>query len=143
MKDFKKEDALRKELGRRGEEIAARVLQRRGMSVLDRNYHSRHKEIDLICTEPSGSRPGCVNLRFVEVKTRREPVCGEPWEAVNLKKQQNLAKGARGFLSSGRMQETGLRYDEIFFDIVTVVWNEEGTGYRTEYFPDAFRIFDM
>lgn len=136
MKQTSEWDLHRKELGKRGEEIASDFLMQRGMTVLERNARSGHKELDIICTE--ASRSG-LSLRFIEVKTRREPVQGEPWEAVNRKKQQNLVKAAKAYLASEKYKSHHIFCDEIFFDIVTIVWNQEGTAYSLNYIPDAFR----
>src|SRR5205807_1104085 len=54
--------------GDRGEERAAQFLERRGLSIVSRNYRTRHGEIDLI------AREGEV-LVFVEVRLRAEPRC--------------------------------------------------------------------
>ena len=52
-----------REVGRRGEEIAAGFLQRKGYELVLRNYSTRYGEIDLICKDPTGT------LIFIEVKT--------------------------------------------------------------------------
>jgi len=36
-------------LGARGEDIAARLLETAGYTVMARNYHCRYGELDLIC----------------------------------------------------------------------------------------------
>jgi putative endonuclease len=51
-------------IGRRGEELAARHLGRRGFVVLERNARTRYGEIDLVAFDGA-------TLVFVEVKTRR------------------------------------------------------------------------
>lgn len=62
-----REGANSQELGRWGEELAARHLQARGIELLDRNWRSAHGEIDLVCWDPE-RRAVCA----CEVKTRRE-----------------------------------------------------------------------
>lgn len=57
-------DEPRRVLGRRGEQLAATYLQRRGYTVLARNVRSRHGELDLIVSDARA-------LVFVEIKTRR------------------------------------------------------------------------
>jgi len=107
------------------------MLEAMGYFVLDRNVRSGHKEIDIICIDGA-------DLRFVEVKTRKEPVQGEPWEAVNLAKQRRIGAAAAAFLGSDELKKTGMHPSESHFDIVTVVWDSTGTEYRTEYIPDAY-----
>jgi putative endonuclease len=50
-------------LGRRGEELAAAHLRRRGFDIIARNHRTRYGEIDLIAFDG-------VTLVFAEVKTR-------------------------------------------------------------------------
>ena len=57
-------DGARRELGRRGERLAAEHLRRRGCVVLERNVRLGRGEIDLIVRDGDA-------LVFVEVKTRR------------------------------------------------------------------------
>jgi putative endonuclease len=38
-------------LGRRGEDLAARYLEERGLVVLSRNWRCRHGELDLVATD--------------------------------------------------------------------------------------------
>lgn len=135
---MKEWDLQRKELGRRGEEIASDFLEDKGLQIISRNHHSGHRELDIICAEPV---KGGVNLRFVEVKTRREPVQGEAWEAVNRKKQLNLVNAAKTYMASDEFKDQKLYCQEIFFDIVTIVWSEDGSSHSLDYIPDAFRIF--
>lgn len=130
--EMRTSDRHKKTLGRTGEDIACAFLQSRGLTVLSRNFHGGHRELDIVCQEGSA-------LRFVEVKTRQEPVEGDPAEAVNRSKQRNLVAAAGAYLRSEEFKKTGIRYDEIFFDIVTIVWNSEGSSYVIDYIPDAFR----
>jgi len=81
----------RYELGRRGEAAAARYLERRGWRILDRNYRSGHKEVDLV------ARRGRV-LAFVEVKTRRNGSFGHPLESITWQKRREVAACARGWI---------------------------------------------
>ena len=114
-----------------GENIACEVLSCRGMSILDRNWRAGHKEIDIVCRDGN-------DLRFVEVKSRKEPLQGQAWEAVSKTKQRTLGEAAKAYINSERMKELGFRPGEYHFDIVTVVWNEDGDEYSTQYIPDAY-----
>ena len=55
----------KKEIGNFGEDFTAKFLKKSGYKILERNYHSRYGEIDIIASK------GAV-LAFVEVKTRTE-----------------------------------------------------------------------
>ena len=41
----------KREIGKRGEEIAAEFLQRKGFAVIEHNYHSRWGELDLVAVK--------------------------------------------------------------------------------------------
>ncbi len=62
--DLPRHDCRRRRLGRLGEELAARHLERLGYSLLDRNHRTRFGEIDLVAYDGA-------TLAFVEVKTHR------------------------------------------------------------------------
>ncbi len=154
MKPTVDRDKKRKMLGKGGEDMAVSLLEGRGMKILARNFRHGAKELDIVAAEyVERTRPAqsveifwqkssperrC-NLHFVEVKTRQEPIEGQPWESVGPLKQRNLVYAARGYLRSEAFREAKLHYDEIFFDIVSIVWNREGTDYTIEYIADAFR----
>ena len=81
----------RQSLGRHGEDLACRELQRRGYDILARRFRTRFGEIDIV------ARDGAT-LVFVEVKTRRTAAFGGPTAAVNAAKQRRLVNMARSFL---------------------------------------------
>src|SRR5581483_7140072 len=68
-------------LGRRGEDIAHRYLQRTGMVVVARNYRSAgdSEEVDLVGWDHG-------TLVFVEVKTRSTDEFGLPDRAIDTEK---------------------------------------------------------
>jgi putative endonuclease len=74
-------------LGREGERLAARFLERRGYRVLGSGFRARRGEIDLICRR--GDR-----LVLVEVKTRSSDRFGTPAEAVGPRKRRALQAAA-------------------------------------------------
>ena len=77
-------------LGRRGEDIAHRFLQRAGIVIVERNYRmaSGAGEVDLVGWE--GDR-----LVFVEVKCRVTDAYGAPDRAIGPEKQRSLIRAAR------------------------------------------------
>ena len=114
-------------LGKQGEDIACRLLEGMGHTILARNWRSGHLEIDIISLDSTG-------IHFVEVKTRRLNVQAPPEENVNRAKQRRIASAAGRFLKSGK----GLPYGdhECSFDIVAVTF--EGGQANTEWFPQAY-----
>lgn len=114
-------------VGRRGEEEAGRYLRERGHVVLARNFRSGHTELDLVTLAEDG-------LHFVEVKSRTAPCTAEPQDAVGPTKQRRLIRAAQGFLRCpGR---AALQEQELFFDILTVVFDKDTT--YIQYYPQAF-----
>ena len=105
----------RSELGRRGEDLAAAFLERRGWRVLARNVRSREGEIDIVA-----ARGGVV--AFVEVKTRRTTAFGTPAEAVTVRKRLRIRGLAAAYLAGS---VAGAR--EVRFDVVEVLCRRDGT----------------
>lgn len=76
-----------REVGTDYEEKAAEILKTRGYQILEKNFHCRMGEIDLIAKENG-------YLVFVEVKYRADTHMGEPQEAVHYRKQKKICKAA-------------------------------------------------
>jgi putative endonuclease len=117
-----------KELGRRGEDEAARFLEGNGWTILERNARVGHCEVDLIATR------GRV-LAFVEVKSRSGAEFGAPLAAISPRKMQRIARAAAGWLRD-RGYPGG---KEIRFDAVGVLWPREASP-RIFHMPDAWRM---
>ncbi len=81
------------QVGRRGEDIAARYLAARGYHIVARNVRTPYGEIDLI------ARLGD-ELVFVEVKTRTSTAYGWPEEAVTQRKLAHLSAAALAWLEA-------------------------------------------
>lgn len=97
-------------LGREGEILARRYLERKGYSYLTGNFKRARGEIDLIMKDRD-------TLVFIEVKTRRNRRYGEPVESVGFTKQRHIKYGARVYVNSHRITDTPIRFDvvEILF----------------------------
>jgi len=115
--------------GIKGEDEAARFLTRSGYAILEKNVRTRAGEIDLVAKEGR-------TLVFVEVKTRRDVVEGDPPQAaVHTRKQNRLAKLAHGYLKQKRIRQTPCR-----FDVVSVIINDEGGVKAIRHIPNAFSV---
>ncbi|GAA1474957.1 YraN family protein [Corynebacterium felinum] len=93
------------ELGRRGEEAAARFLQRHGYTIIERNVRNVAGEIDIIAAIPNTN-----TLAFVEVKTRRDDSYGAA-DAIDPAKFNRMRKAAYVWLR-GKPRVT-VRFDAI------------------------------
>jgi putative endonuclease len=83
--------ASSQELGAWGEEKAARYLEQQGYRILERNFHSRFGEIDLVAEDDEF-------LVFVEVRLRKNTRYGLPEETVDHRKQHKLRLTAEFYL---------------------------------------------
>lgn len=79
------------QMGAWGEEVAADYLRRKGYTILERDWHSGHRDIDIIA-----QKDDCVV--FVEVKTRRSEDYGSPVMAVGYYKQRNLLRAINHYI---------------------------------------------
>lgn len=94
--------ARKDDLGRAGEERAARELRRRGFTILDRNWRCPSGEIDIV------ARRGGV-VAVVEVKTRSSTGYGHPLEAIHADKLRRLWRLARLWARAHPAQAGGRR----------------------------------
>lgn len=116
----------KKTLGRRGEDAAARFLQRRGYKILARGRRLASGELDLVALDGR-------TIVFVEVKTRTSADAGHPADAVDAVKQRKLTRLAVTFMKRHGLLEFPAR-----FDVVAITW-PDGRGRPTiEHFKNAF-----
>lgn len=97
---------MRKQLGKQGEDIAARYLLEQGYKILVRNYRTRYGELDLICTKND-------IIVFVEVKTRNSNSFGSPEESITRSKIEHIRKVALSYLAEQRVSFREMRFDVI------------------------------
>ena len=104
------------ELGRHGEDVAAKWLKKQKHRVLYRNFTTKDGEIDIIAYDKKRNE-----YVFVEVKTRSSKWVGEvaPSTAVNYKKQLHIKKVASTFRRIAKIYDKDFR-----FDIIEVVEDE-------------------
>jgi putative endonuclease len=96
------------ELGRAGEDRAARYLEAKGYAVVARNWRCREGEIDLVAIDGD-------ELVVVEVKTRRGEGFGHPFEAIDSRKRARLWRLAVAWAAAHRdaVQARRLRIDAV------------------------------
>ncbi len=80
-------------LGHWGEQLATDFLQNKGYTILGRNLHNEHGEIDLLAQHGD-------TLVFVEVKARSSSLFGLPEEAITAVKRRHLLDSALGWLEA-------------------------------------------
>jgi putative endonuclease len=104
----------RRTTGDQGEQLAADYLASLGYQILKRNYRNRYGEIDLVAMEGE-----C--LVFIEVKTRIGNRFGAGFEAVDLRKQQQLERVAMAYLTQHGDPALAMR-----FDVVSIRMEDRG-----------------
>jgi len=114
----------KKELGKKGEEVALRFLKKKGYRIIERNYVCKMGEMDIIAKEKDA-------LVFVEVKTRTSKDFGPPQLAVDSTKQKQLSKVALNFLKEKKLGDIKAR-----FDVVAILLSPKGE--EIELIRDAF-----
>lgn len=125
----------RRETGRRGEELAADHLVRRGFSILERNFRTRWGELDIIAFDGR-------TLVFCEVKSRRYSAADRhsrqtaaPFESLHPRKRQQVRRMANVWMSS--------RLDRPYapvvrFDAIGVTFGADGGLVRLDHLEGGF-----
>lgn len=107
--------------GKRYEEITAKILEKHGYQIIEKNYWCPFGEIDLIALQD-------VWIVFIEVKYRKNENIGRPEQAVGRKKQQTIKKTANWYLESHPKYWSY----QMRFDVAAIL----GKEFRT--YPNAF-----
>lgn len=116
-----------RQLGALGEAHAAAWLERRGWTVLDRNWRCRYGELDVVAMDPQR------HIVFIEVKTRRTVRHGTPQEAVTSAKQTNLRRAAVQWLIDPAHR---IPHDGVRFDVISIMM--QGDQPQVLHIPGAF-----
>jgi putative endonuclease len=117
-----------RQFGLAAEEAACAYLQRAKFVILQRNYHTRYGELDIVAKEGN-----C--LIFIEVKANHGRGTS-PALRVGLLKQRRLIKAAQLFLNEHETTMDGVR-----FDVVSMRLSVRG-DWKIELIRDAFRLDD-
>lgn len=113
--------------GRLGEGIAADFLERKGYKVLEKNFHTRWGELDLICTHKN-------EIIFVEVKLKIGERFGTPEEMVDRRKLFQVQRTAESFLQKfPQYQNFSPR-----IDVVAVVLNTDNLINRVDHYENVY-----
>lgn len=110
-------------LGKKGEDLAAALLIKKGYTIRDRNWVYAKAELDIIaeCDEA---------LVVVEVKTRSSEFEAEAHQTVTPRKQKLIIMAADKYLNDNQIEK------EARFDIISVLYTDG--LYTIEHLEDAF-----
>jgi putative endonuclease len=98
--------------GKDGEALARKHLLRLGYKILESNWRFKKLEVDLIAEIAD-------TIVFVEVKTRKSNIFGEPEVFVTRKKQNFLIAAAHQYLTENNISL------ESRFDIISVLLHQD------------------
>ncbi len=121
--------AKHNELGRWGEQKAVEYLISQGYYIRHRDWQYKHRDLDIVAIDADQS-----TLVFVEVKTRSTDIFGDPAQAINLEKANNLMIAANAYLRTYRMENLSFRYDSI-----AIIGNGED-NFRLEHQQDIIDV---
>lgn len=114
-------------VGRRGEDLAAAFLEKSGFAIIERNFHCKGGEVDIVAREGK-------TLVFVEVKSRKTLTYGLPQLAVTPFKQRQISKAALTWLAKNHKHDSPAR-----FDVIAILLNNN-YHHQVEHIKNAFDL---
>jgi uncharacterized protein (TIGR00252 family) len=96
------------QMGIWGEELATAYLREKGYIILERDWHSKHRDIDIIAQKGE-------YIIFVEVKTRQNDIFADPLSAVDYRKIKNLSLAINHYIKYRKVDKRWR------FDVITIV----------------------
>jgi putative endonuclease len=120
----------RQAMGRKGEQVAAKWLTVHGWQIAERRFRNGRRDIDLVAVRPEAEGR---SVAFVEVKTRASEDFGGPVSSVNWRKQRELSRSAKVWMS--RFQKPGDTYQ---FDVIGVILGPDKV--RIQHIENAFLL---
>ena len=116
--------AVRMARARWAEDLVASTYQRDGYEIIERNWHCREGELDIVAVLQESQNKIMV---FVEVRARASNYFGSALESVTSVKQKKLRSAAKKFLAS-----QSITYSAVRFDVASVM------GVKIEIVRGAF-----
>ncbi len=126
----------RRKIGSIGEDVSCEYLEKNGFRILERNFLTRHGEIDIIAENDRYIVFTEVKLRTLGENTAR---FGRPALAVTKSKMKNIIYSAGIYISKNQTKKS------IRFDVIEVYAEETDKGtvrYRLKHLPSAFTLND-
>ena len=106
-----------------GEELATAYLREKGYVILERNWHSKHRDIDIVAQQGD-----CIV--FVEVKTRRNSEYADPLTAINYQKQKNMLRAINHYIHYSKLSNPWR------FDVITIVGTMGAATHKIDHIED-------
>jgi putative endonuclease len=105
-------------VGRHGENIAEEFLVKNGFNVIQKNFHTRYGEVDIICMKGNA-------VYFYEVKYRKNERYGLGEEAISKTKISKLRKSIEIWVTKHRKV---IAFDDIYLNALVI---DNGTHVKT------------
>ncbi len=115
-----------RERGNKAEDVACSYLTQKKLKLLNRNYHSKKGEVDLIMLDEN-------ILVFIEVRYRKNLDFMNPLETIDTRKCQRIIATAQHFL----LYEKRFTDFDIRFDVIVI--NGTMSMSEIEWIQDAFQ----
>ena len=112
-------------VGKYGEDLACKYLEKNNYNILDRNFSCMQGEIDIIAYDKKSKE-----IAFIEVKSRTNFNYGFPSEAVDKRKQKHILNSARYYMYVKRLDNTFVR-----IDVIEIVFHNE--QYKLNHIKNA------
>lgn len=108
----------KRSFGKKNEDLAVDFLQRKGYTILQRNFYTRYGEIDIVALRDD-------TVVFVEVRSLSKTDFGLPQESLNKTKIKKIIKTAEYFLYKNNLTDKNIRFDviAIFQESITHIEN--------------------
>ena len=100
--------AAHNELGKWGEEVATAYLRDKGYIIVERDWHSQHRDLDIIALDDGV-------MVFIEVKTRQTEAFAHPDQTITRKKLHNLQLAINHYVKGNNVTR------RFRIDIITVI----------------------
>jgi len=115
------------QIGNLGEKIALAYLKKQQYSILETNFRSHWGEIDIIAQKNN-------KVSFIEVKTRVGTAYGQPYEAVNYYKIQDLKRTINFYLL-----KNNLKNYKLSLDVVSIILDDDFKLQSLKYLENVDR----
>ena len=110
-------------IGSKNEDMAIQKKKKKGYEILERNWYHFKREIDIIARDKN-------QIVFIEVKSRKNDLYGDPEDAVNLKKQKIIIGAANSYIEKHQIDL------EARFDIISILFKNHEP--EIKHIVDAF-----
>jgi len=96
------------EVGKIGEDLARKYLEKEGYKILEQNYKTKYAEIDLVALRQAQGKLGkflqSPTLVFVEVRTKVGENFGSPEDTINKAKLWKVLQNVKSYAGFNKWQ---------------------------------------